>query len=322
MNNARRRLLAALALPLLPDLSRAAGRRQRVVLFLDVEPAFAQRVAQFVQGALASQGLPDARVEVMNLWRRGNEVERVVDEVVASRPDVVVVNGSRDALLFKQRTRDIPVIFRGVGDPVRVGLVETLAHPGGNFTGQSNASFTLDGKRVEILKALAPRITRVTLVGIDTPTLPLTRSAISAAAAKLGLGYDEISFPAALEDASVVEKRVLAARPESVVVQFLDSASANMAHFLATLQAHHIPAIYGNERIVRAGGLVSLGQVMDDFDSGQVRTLVRILRGEKPASIPVTLITQTHLALNARTARAMGIAIPDALRLQVNELVE
>jgi len=322
MNHARRRLLAALALPLLPAASNAAARQQRVVLFLDIEPAFAERARQFVQGTLASQGLREVQVEVVNLWRRGADVERMADEVVAGRPDVVVVNGSRDALLFKQRTRDIPVIFRAVGDPVRVGLVETLAHPGGNFTGQSNASFTLDGKRVEILKALGPKLTRVTLVAIDTPTLPLTRSAISAAAAKLGLAYDELTFPASLEDAAVVEKRILAARPESVVVQFLDSASLNMAHFLATLQAHDIPAIYGNERIVRAGGLASLGQVMDDFDSGQMRTLARILRGEKPAGIPVTLITQTHLALNARTARAMGIAIPDALRLQVNELVE
>jgi len=84
-----------------------------------------------------------------------------------------------------------------------------------------------------------------------------------------------------------------------------------------------IPAIYANDRIVRAGGLVSLGQMMADFDDpAPVRTLVRILRGEKPGEIPVTLITKTHLVLNARTARAMRIAIPDALLLQVNELVE
>jgi putative ABC transport system substrate-binding protein len=294
------------------------------VIFLDIEPAFAERVREFVSGVLAKEGFApgrDVQVDLVNLWQRGREVERMADEVVAARPDAVVVNGSRDALLFKQRTRDIPVIFRSVGDPVRIGLVASLAHPGSNFTGQSNASFTLDGKRVEVLRELRPRLQRVTLATIDTPTLPFTRASVKAAAAKLGLAYDELVFPAALEDASVVERRVLSAAPESLVVQFLDAASANLPRFLATLESRGIPAIYANERIVRAGGLASLGQVMDDFDPAQVHVLARILRGEKPAGIPVTLITQTHLALNRKTARAMGIAIPDALRLRVNELV-
>jgi len=322
MNPVRRRLLSALALPLLPPAARAASKAQRVVIFLDIEPAFAGRVREFVRGQLAAEKLPAVQVELVNLWKRGSEVERAADEVVASRPDAVIVNGSRDALLFKQRTRDIPVVFRSVGDPVRVGLAESLARPGGNFTGQSNMSFTLDGKRVEILKDLRASLKRVTLVSIDTPTLQYTRSSVMAAATKLGLGYEELIFPASLEDAAPVEKRVMAARPEAVMVQFLDAASNNMAHFLATLESKNIPAVYGNERIVRVGGLASLGQVMDDFDPTQVRTLARILRGEKPGEIPVSLITQTHLALNQKTARAMGIAIPDALKLQVNELVE
>ena len=321
MNPVRRRLLSALALPVLPGAARAAARTQRVVLFLDIEPAFAERVREFVKAQLAAEKLPTVQVELVNLWKRGNDVERAADEVVASRPDAVIVNGSRDALLFKQRTREIPIVFRAVGDPVRVGLAESLARPAGNFTGQSNASFMLDGKRVEILTSLRPRLKRVTMVNIQTPTLALTREAIRDAAVKLGLGFDELIFPASLEDASVVEKGVLAARPECIVVQFLDAASNNMAHFLAALESNNIPAVYANERIVRVGGLASLGQVMDDFDPTQVRMLARILRGEKPGDIPVTLITQTHLAINQKTARAMGIAIPDALRLQVNELV-
>ena len=321
MNPVRRRILSALALPLLPLAARSAAKAQRVVVFLDIEPAFADRVREFLKAQLAAEKLPDVQVELVNLWKRGREVERAADEVVASRPDAVVVNGTRDALLFKQRTRDIPIVFRAVGDPVRVGLAASLARPGGNFTGQSNMSFTLDGKRVEILKDLRPALKRVTLVSIDTPALQYTRSSVAAAASKLGLGYDELVFPASLEDAAPVEKRVIAARCEGVVMQFLDAASANMAHFLASLESSNIPAIYANERIVRAGGLASLGQVMDDFDPAQVRILARILRGEKPGDIPVTLIAQTHLAINQKTARAMGIAIPDALKLQVSELV-
>jgi len=325
VNPTRRRLLSALALPLLPLASQAAARPKRVVVFLDIDPAFVEKVRDFLGGALAAEGFAPGRdvvVETVSIFGRGGQVESLADAVVARRPDAVVVTGSRDALLFRARTREIPIVFRGVGDPVAVGLVQSLARPGGNLTGQTNLSFALDGKRMEVLKALRPKLRRVTLVSPETAVLEITRSGLKKAAEKLGLAVDDITFPSTEEDALVIEKRVLAHQPEALLVQFLDSSSPNMGHFLETLAARNIPAIYANDRIVRAGGLVSLGQATEDFDPGPVRILTRILRGENPGDIPVMLITKTHLALNLRTAHAMGIAIPESLRLQADELVQ
>lgn len=293
-------------------------------MFASGPPEGVERTRRNLVAALAAEGFPEGRevaVEVVNLYGRPNEATRLADETVAGRPDAILVAGSDNARLLQARTREIPIIFSRVGDPVGAGFVRSLSRPGGNLTGVSNQSFALEGKRMEILKALRPGLRRVAVLRAQGTTADLTRRSQDSAASALGLTLVEVALASERDDPADFAPGIFGAGAQGAIIQFIDNQSPHLASFLADLVARGIAAMFLDHRLVRLGGLVSLGQRLDEFDPEPARILARILRGERAADIPVSLMARTHLALNLRTAAAMKLHVPDSIRLQVDELV-
>jgi putative ABC transport system substrate-binding protein len=322
----RRTLLALLGLGALPMAS-AAAKPKRVVVFVRSEEELARETRQTMVEHLRNEGLVPGRdfeVEIVNSYERPGDTNRLADEVVASRPDVIAVAGTVDTRLFAVRTRTIPIVFRAVADPVAAGLVASLAHPGGNITGESNLAFELDGKRLAFLKELRPGLKRVLVVEVDGVSAEMAATRQDAAARELGLALERLTLRRSQlrEDFGLIAARLASSRAQAALISAFDLLGVEGRKVLAELESQGVPAMFLDNRIVRAGGLASLGQRSDAIDPTPVRIVARVLRGENPAAIPVAQMTRTHLAINLRTARAMKLAIPESLRLRADELIE
>lgn len=326
MDRSRRRIVFGIACAVFAP--RAPGAKpKRVVLFLRSEDGRGREVRQFVVDQLRSEGLVPGRdfeVELVNTYERAADPGLLADEIVASRPDVISVSGTVDTRLFAERTRTIPIVFRAVADPVAAGLVTSLARPGGNITGESNLSFELEGKRLALLVDLRPGLKRVLVVDVEGVAGEMAAMSQDSAARELGLTLERLTLrrKQLREDFSLVPPRLASSRAQAALVSAFDVVSAEGRRLLAALESDGVPAVFLDNRIVRAGGLASLGQRVDVVDPTPVRIIARVLRGERPASIPVAQTTRTHFALNLRTARAMKLAIPDSVRLRADELIE
>jgi len=322
MNRTRRHLVAFL---LATPFGAGAARLRRIVMFADAPAERAEFTRRAIAAVLAEEGFVEGRdivIEVVNLHGRTQQAARLADAVVASQPDLIAVSSTDNTRLFQQRTTRIPIVFRRVGDPVGAGLVQSLARPGGNLTGVANQSFTLEGKRLEILKALRPGLRRVAVLRAEGPIAELSRRSQDEAARTLGLTLEEILLPPGRDDPADFEREVFNAQAQGAIIQFINNDSPRLPAFLAALQARGIAAMFLDHQVVRAGGLVSLGERTDRYDPEPARIMARILRGERPANIPVSLMARIHLALNLRTARAMNLTVPESVRLQVDELIE
>jgi putative ABC transport system substrate-binding protein len=320
--NARRRLLVVLALAALP--ARSQARPKRVVLFYGQSAENARETRRLFAQHLASEGFAEGRdveVEMVTVLDWADR-EKLADRVIELAPDMIGTSGTDLTRLMQARTRTIPIVFRNVGDPVAAGIVASFARPGGNATGESNQSFSLEGKRLELLRELRPGLKRVTMVMPEGPAAELARVEQRRHAQALGLALDEFIVSSARgdEDLARLPAHLASGHVEAVVIQTFNPAHPRMPELLDTLRKRAIPTIFLDPKIVRSGALASLA-VRDD-PAAAVRMMARILRGESPATIPVVLAARTHLALNLRTARAMKLAIPESVRLRVDELIE
>jgi putative ABC transport system substrate-binding protein len=324
----RRKFLVALAAGLLGPralLAQQQARIHRVGVLLAGTPAgFAIRTEAFVQ-ELRNLGYMEGK-NVTIEWRwaenKPEQIPRLAAELVGLGVDVIVTGGTAPARALKNATRTIPIVMALVGDPVGTGLVDSLARPGGNLTGFSDFAPALTAKRLEILKELAPRASRV--VAMINPTNPNTRVELEAAkAAANALGIHllllEVSDPSTLEAAFATMARHRARAFTVLTDPMLYSQRSRIVELVTRNQ---LPAVYPQPEYTEGGGLISYGQNSRETFRRSAIYVDKILKGAKPADLPVEQPTKFELVINMKTAKALGIKIPQSILVRADRVIE
>jgi putative ABC transport system substrate-binding protein len=317
---------AAAAWPLAAR-AQPAPKMRRVGVLLPAtsdDPVFQDRVGAFLQ-ELALLGWTIGRnVRIDTRWATANaaEIRRHAAELAALAPDVILAHGASTVGPLLQATRTVPIVFPVAVDPVGAGFVNSLARPGGNATGFMNFEYSLSGKWLELLKEIAPGVTRVAI--LRDPTQPAGTGqfgAIQAAAPSLRV---EVS-PVNTRDAGEMERAVAAfARfPNGGLIVAASGPATMHRDLIITLAARHkLPAVYFERFFVAAGGLVSYGANFIDQYRRAAGYVDRILKGEKPSDLPVQAPTKYELVVNLKTAKALGLDVPPMLLARADEVVE
>jgi putative tryptophan/tyrosine transport system substrate-binding protein len=284
------------------------------------------RMAAFLQG-LAQLGWTDGRnVRIDTRWATTNadDLRRHAAELSALAPDVLVAaSGTATAAPLLQATRTLPIVFVVVVDPVGAGFVASLARPGGNATGFTMFEYGLSGKWVELLKQIAPQMTRGAVLRDPTIASGIGQfAAVQAVAPSLGV---ELS-PIDVRDASEIERDIAAfARGSSNGGLIVTPSPVANRHrdLIAKLAARYrLPAVYGSRQYAAAGGLISYGPDLIDQFRRAAGYVNRILKGEKPADLPVQAPTKYELVINLKTAKALGLDLPPTLLARADEVIE
>src|SRR6516164_5105551 len=280
-------------------------------------------VAAFVQ-RLHELGWNEGRtIAIEYRWAEGRE-ERFAElaaELVRLKGDVIVTSGTPQVLAAKQATSVIPIVFATAGDPVGLGLVASLARPGGNVTGLSNQNTDLVGKRLELLREVVPGLRRVALIGnFGNPIIMLELSEVQAAARTLGLEVATLEIRHAQDIVPAFE--ALKGRSEALYVCPDALINTNRIRINILAVGARLPTMHGSRDYVEAGGLMSLGANFPDQFRRAADYVDKILRGTKPGNIPVEQPTKFDLVINLTTAKALGLAIPETFLARADEIIE
>ncbi len=302
-------------------------------------PPKAYRIGVLAGGAPPAENSPLGTALIRDLAQRGYEtgknlaferrgaggnldrLPQLVAELAASKVDVIVTTGYPPALAAKQ-AGIVPTVSVNAGDPVATGLVGSLAHPGGNLTGISDVSAEVTPKRLEFLKEIAPRLSRVAVLwNADDLGMTLRYRASEAGAQALGVQVQPVGVrePNDFDQAFEAMNRDM---PDAILMVTDSLTLLNRKRVFEFAAAHRLPAIYEFDFLVRDGGLMSYGP--DDRESfGRVAALVdRILKGTKPAELPFEQPTLFRFALNLQTAKALDLTVPPTLLARADEVVE
>jgi putative tryptophan/tyrosine transport system substrate-binding protein len=304
-----------------PDRMRRIGVLMNVAADDAEAPA---RVGAFSQG-LAELGWTIGRnVRIDYRWYAGNAdaARKYAAELDALAPDVVLASGTLGVTAIQQLTRPVPIVFTLVADPVGAGVVNSLARPGGNATGFMLFEYSLSGKWVELLKQIAPRMTRAAVLRDQTNPAGIAQfGAIQAVAPSLGVQVSPINVRNANEIESGIATFARTANGGLIVT---GSAIATVHHHLITKLAaqYRLPAIYSNRLFAAGGALISYGPDRVDPYRRAASYVDRILKGEKPADLPVQAPTKYELVINLKTAKGMGLALPETLLALADEVIE
>ena len=242
--------------------------------------------------------------------------------MVALAPDVLVTSGAGVRPL-RQATRTIPIVFTGANDPVGAGLVESLARPGGNVTGFAFPEYGFSGKWLELLKQVAPNVTRAAVIRPTTPAGFAEFGAIQNAAPSLGMEV----LPVNASDPGDIERGIVAFSRQPNGGAVVTGAGATVRYralIIALAARHRLPTVYPLRRFVAEGGLISYGPGSTLADVWRLAAgyVDRILKGEKPADLPVQQLTKIVLAINLKTAKALGLTIPETLLATADEVIQ
>ena len=287
------------------------------------DPQVPVRVAAFAQGLQQLGWTVGRNVQIEYRWTRGNSdnARKYAVELVALAPDVILAVGSSTVAPLLQATHTVPIVFADVPDPVGAGFVEGLARPGGNATGFINFEFGIGAKWLELLKEVAPGLTRAAVLRDSTIPSGLGQfGAIQSAAPLAGM---EVS-PIGLRSAGEIERAVASfARSAKGGLIVASGGTARHRDLIVTLAARHkLPAVYWERFFVTAGGLISYGPEFLDQFRRAAGYVDRILKGEKPADLPVQAPTKYELVINLKTAKALGLTVPDSLLARADEVIE
>ena len=287
------------------------------------DPDGQARLRGFLQGLKQSGWTEGRNVRIDARWGAGDaDLRRYAAELIALAPDVILASGNSTVGPLLQVTRTVPIVFALVADPVGSGFVDSLARPGGNATGFMNFEYSLGGKWLELLKEITPGVTRAAV--LRDPVLPSGTgqfAAIQAVAPSLGVE----ATPVNMRDASEIERAITAFARSPNGGLILTGSALAVVHrdLIITLAAHHkLPAVYYRRLYVTDGGLISYGpDIVDQFRlaAGYVD---RILKGEKPADLPVQAPTKYELVINLKTAKALGLALPATVLARADAVIE
>jgi putative ABC transport system substrate-binding protein len=323
----RRHFLASIGLGALALRASAQGRVPKIgylVLSPLTEPPSRERQA-FLDGLRALGYLPGKNVEIVYGSAEGDEefLDDVCKELIGREVDVIAVSGEAPVLAAKRNTRTVPIVMQAVGDPVGIGAVRSLARPEGNLTGLSFLSSELAGKRMQLLREVVPSIRRVAVLWDTRNSYALLEAQASIAAAKrLEMVADAVPVNSDSQLPGALEK-AFASRAQALHVTFDGGLVARNRSFIAQAALkQRIPTVSGWSFFTEAGGLVSYAPDIPEVFRRSASYVDRILKGAKPSELPVEQATTVELVLNANTARALGLQIPQSILLRADRVIE
>ena len=317
--------IAAVAWPLAARAQQSEQMRRIAVLMNGVEdePQGQARIAAFQQ-TLQQLGWSEGRNVRIDIRWGANDVERdrrYAAELIALAPDVIIAVGTLAVTALRRDSHAIPIVFNSVSDPVGAGFVNNLAHPGGNVTGFMNFEYSMSGKWLELLKQVVPRLTRVAVLRDSVNPAGIAQfGAIRATGSSLGVDVSPID----VRNASEIEHDIAAfARTSNGGLIMTGSAMEGRRDLLIGLAAKYkLPAVYISGLEAAEGGLISYGpNTLDQFRMAAAY-VDRILKGEKPGDLPVQVPTKFELVINLKTAKALGLTIPQSLLHTADEVIE
>jgi putative tryptophan/tyrosine transport system substrate-binding protein len=280
--------------------------------------------------AALSQGLQESgwsvgrNVQIDYRWSAGesNRARRYAAELLALAPDVILASSSPATAALQQATDRVPIVFVTVIDPVGAGFVQSLARPAGNITGFLLFEYGISGKWLELLKEIAPRVTRVAVLRDPAISAGVGQlGAIQSVAPQLGVEL----HPLGVRDAGEIERGVTAFARESnggLIVTGSGLATLHRDLIVTLAHRHKLPAVYVRRAFVNGGGLISYGPDFVDQYRRAAGYVDRILKGEKPADLPVQAPTKFELVINLKTAKAIGLDVPPTLLARADEVIE
>jgi len=311
----------------LPARAQQTDGKQRVSILLPFTEADAEVqtwMATFVQAFRELGWIDGSNVQIDTHWTPPDigHSNQAAMAVIDRKPHVILANGPLAVASLKQLTTTIPIVFLGVADPVGSGFVASLARPGANITGFTLGEFTTSGKMPEILKKIAPHVTRVTVIYNPQQVPQVGRlAAVQTAAATLGLLVSAASVTTAEEIEHAIEK--LDGEPDrGVIVLPTPATITNRNLIIALLARYRLPAVYETPVFARDGGLVAYGVDRVVLFRQAATYIDRILRGEKPADLPIQDPTKFTLIVNLKTAKALGLTVPESLLATADEVIE
>jgi putative ABC transport system substrate-binding protein len=301
-------------------------RVRRIGMLLNLResnPRGKATVAAFVQ-RLKELGWTDGRNLQLDIRWGGDDTDRYrqyARELVALFPDLVLGSSSAVVATLQQVSRTVPIVFTGVVDPMGAGLIESMARPGGNTTGFIAFEYAIGAKWLELLKEISPGVTRAAVLRDPTIAAGIGQFAAIQAVVPVGIELSAIS----LQDPGAIEAAVAAFARSSnggLVMTASPFGSNNPAAITGLAARYKLPAVYAFRYFVDAGGLISYGpDVVSQFRPA-ASYVDRILKGEKPADLPVQAPTKYELAVNLKTAKSLGLAVPDTVLARADEVIE
>jgi ABC-type uncharacterized transport system substrate-binding protein len=261
-------------------------------------------------------------IDVRHAHGRESRVPGLIADLLAQKIDLLVTSVTSDSVVAKKATRDVPIVMVAAGDPVATGLVESLAHPGGNITGLSQMNPELVGKRLELLKTIVPKLSRVSVFWNPKDfASAVSWKEIQTPARELGLQLHSHEIRSreeidpAFERARALHAGAVAVMPNPVFV-------TNLKHIADRALARRLASIFHLKEFVDVGGLISYGADRTDLFRRAAVYVDKILKGAKPGDLPIEQPTKFELAINVKTARALGLTIPQALLLRAEQVVQ
>ena len=300
-------------------------RRVGILMHLAAEdPESVRSIVAFGQG-LEQLGWSEGRNVRMDIrWAAGDadRYRKYAAELVALAPDVVLGVGGTITAALQQVSQTVPIVFVLVTDPVGFGLVASMARPSGNATGFTVFDYGFTAKWVELLKEIAPRVTRAAIMRDPAIATGIGQfAAMQSVAPSLGIELTALI----VRDGSEIERAVtdFAHRPNGgLIVPALTQTSVHRDLIISLAARHRLPAVYPYSYLISAGGLISYGPDITDQFRRAASYVDRILRGEKPADLPVQQPTKFELAINLKTAKALGLTIPETLLATADEVIQ
>ena len=322
----RRFLLTSLTGVLAAPLAARAqqeGKRYRIGVLERTSPAINAANLDGFRRGMHELGYVEGKdfvIEYRSADGRDERFSGLATELVRLKVDAILTRGTPAALAAKNATGTIPVVMAGVGDPVGQGIVASLARPGGNVTGLSAVVTELYAKRVQLLRELVPKAVRVAAIfNMSNPSVPPQWKEVEGVSRSLGIQPQllDVRKP---EDLSPAFDNAIRQRSDAVVVGLDTLTQANQGVLVALAAKHRLPAIYASPEFV--GGLVIYGVNYPDHYRRAARFVDRVLKGAKPAELPIEQPTKFELVINLKTAKALGLTIPPSLLLQADQVIE
>ena len=309
-----------------PRAARAQQTARRIGVLMNGAPEDAEvraRLAGFLDG-LQQLGWTDGRnVRIDTRWARDVGANRGAEELVALGPDVILASASSSVAALQRITSSVPIVFANVIDPVGAGFVASLARPGGNTTGFSAFEYSLSGKWLELLKEIAPSVMRVAVLRDPALAAGIGQFAAIQTLAPTSLGGE--LTPIDVRDPGEIERAIGAFARErngGLIVTGSQSAVTHRDLIISLATRYRLPNVFGFRYYALAGGLASYGPDPIDAHRRAAGYVDRILKGEKPADLPVQAPTKYALVINLKTAKTLGLTVPPSLLALADEVIE
>jgi putative ABC transport system substrate-binding protein len=317
--------ILALGIPLTPLTTAAqpSANVPRIGYLFPGPRGFWLSIEAFQRGLRELNYVEGQNIAIEYRFAEGNpeQLPELAAELVRMRVDVIVADGTQAALAAKHATTTIPIVMRGVTDPVQSGLVTSLARPGGNITGATTLAADLSGKRLELLKEIVPNLSRIAVLwNARSSAMALRVKAAEVAAKELGVALQSVGVqgPGDFDRAFAVMTQE---RPDALLVVTDTLIFVQRSHILDFATTNRLPALYEMRDFMGEGGLMTYGPSLIDSQGRTATYVDKILKGAKPADLPVEAPMRFELVINLKTAEALGLTIPPTLLFQATEVI-